>query len=205
MKTGVILFGNVILLFFASCAPSSLSPEKYKSWVESESHGLKVKKDVGDFTFTFQFKPLPYIALIESRDLNVKETFIQKRTNEMAGMQYFTLTITSKDRKEILASHAASESEYYDRLQYLVADAQNDISLIQGKDTLPCKLYHFERDYGISPNAKLLLGFESAKGDQEKENKVLLFDEKILGGGRIFMAINASDINKLPQLKLNGI
>jgi hypothetical protein len=194
----LMLFG---CLYLGGCRPSILEPLKYVSWVENEKNGLKAKKEIGDFVYTLQYKPLPYIALMEKRDPQVKTEYVQKRVKELRGMQYYTLTITSKDKKEVLASHIDSENEYYDRLQYLVDGAQDDISLIEAGDTLPCRLYHFERDYGITPNAKILLGFEEATGEKAKEDRTIYFNERILGSGRMFLAINASSISKLPQLK----
>jgi hypothetical protein len=193
----------IAVIVLHGCQPASLEPARYVKWVENEKNGLKSVKDFGDFKFSLQYKPLPYIVLKETHDPNTSAALVQKRSKELGSMQYYTLTISTRDKKELLKSHATSDQDYYDRLGYMVDEAQNDISLVEGNDTLPCRLYHFERDYGITPNAQILLGFdEPSKGNPDKE-RALIFDEKILGIGRIFLAVNSKAINNIPHLQLN--
>ena len=114
-------------------------------------------------------------------------------------MQYIDLKISALSAGEnLLSSELDSENEYFERLDYFVTYAQQDIRLIQGKDSLSPALYHFERNYGLAPYNTLLLGFELGEQGAHRD---LIIDDKVLGIGRVKFFFDDSDISNSPKLK----
>ena len=61
-------------------------------------------------------------------------------------------------------------------MRYLSMGIQNDISLINGKDTLPCSIFHFENNGGITPYIRFEIGFDLTKTQDQQESTVLIND-----------------------------
>ena len=76
---------------------------------------------------------------------------------------------------------------------------QKDISLLDGKDTVPCDLYHFERAYDVSPSATILLGFTASK--KTKNDKTLIIYDRTFNKGTVKFLFKASELNNKPKLK----
>ena len=93
-----------------------------------------------------------------------------------------------------------NNAEYFERLDYFVTYANQDIFMVQGQDTLLPKLYHFERNYGLAPKNTLLLGFD--QGEKEQDRTVYI-DDQILGVGRVKFLFKNTDIKSTPTLKIN--
>ncbi len=192
----------LLALPIGACNRDTLSPLQFVQWVDSEKNGLLVKKEIGDYEFSLQYRPEEYIVLMEEKNEQISREKINMRKKRLEGLEYYTLRIGSKRNTDVLKTGVGSEQGYYDRLGYFIADMENDISLIEGNDTLACSLYHFERNYGMTPRCTFLLGFEKSK---EKKNgssdRTLLFADRALGTGPVYLKIKQSDITNIPELK----
>jgi hypothetical protein len=177
------------LLTLCSCGKKELEPKAYIAWVENESNGLKISKKLGEYNFTLQYQPSDYF--------NAKHGISEEVKSEKDSMQYYTMRIFSEGKGDVLR-YGVSDQEYQDRIQYFSYEFSKDITLIDGKDTLPCILYHFERSYDMAPFNTLVLGFEDR---QSKQDKVFSFDDKVLGTGKINLIIQSEDIQRIPLLK----
>jgi hypothetical protein len=175
MRTFVTI-SFLLTSFFYGCIPEQLSPKEYMSWVKNDEHGLCVTKQVGNCNFTLQYKPCEYEALLHQKNESVSKPELDKAIASINNLQYFMLTIKNSDGKEIMEEGSSDQVEYGSKLNYMISDMQLDFSLIDGRDTLPCAFYHYERNFGISPENNILLGFEIPKS---KENKVN--DKTIIG------------------------
>jgi hypothetical protein len=173
----------------------------YVRWVEDEANGLLVKKEMDNCRLSLQYKPVEYVVLLEKRDPGLTRTAMEKRQKELEGMRYFTFSIRPKGTSEVLSEGIGSQNEYYERLDYFTSLAQNDFSIVQGVDTLPCLLYHFERNYGVSPENKIVLGFES-RPFKAGTGMALLYEDRVLGCGKQQFSITAESLDKIPQLDL---
>lgn len=180
--------------------PEFLSPREYVSWIEDKNNGLKVEKKIGEFTYMFQYKPTDYVVAMDLKMDSISKAIFQKKGDEYSGLQYFNFRISTESGGELLKKNVADERDYYGRIQYFSFDMQNDLKLIDGKDTLKCLLFHFERVFGLAPYATFLLGFPVS---QNRENKTLFYDDKIFGLGRIYLTVQSKNINKLPSLIVN--
>jgi hypothetical protein len=192
----VVIFLSSCIFF--GCARKDLSPLEYVKWVEAESHGLNLKKQIGEFEFGLQYKPHDYIALMEKKDENISSYDLNKRVAELGGLDYYTFRISSSKSKEILSAGISSENEYYQRLEYFMSPMQDDISMVIGKDTIPCTLFHFERTYGLTPYCNFVMGFPSVK--EENSDRKFIYNDRILGTGNVIININNSDLKNIPTL-----
>jgi hypothetical protein len=192
--------------------PLKLKVLDYMTWIENKQNGLKVEKKIGDFTYTALYKPYEYLALMELKKENVDKKELYKKMAEYDGLQYYTFRITAENQQqELLKVGISSDADYYSRIEYCSFKMQNDFKLMEGKDTLDCVLFHFERVYGLAPYATFVLGFPLRKNGQNNnttitksnDDKTILYADKIFGSGNIYMTITKEDLNNLPELITN--
>lgn len=200
-KLKAILFVSISILIL-SCEKKELGSMEFIQWIENEDNGLKVSKKIDDYDFTLQYKPLEYIFLLENKSLNPSKEAFSNRKSEMEGMQYYTLRINSEKNRELMNVGIQKEEDYYRKLEYFTSYMQGDISLIQDGDTLPCLLFHFERNYGLSPNNDFVLGFEQSE-EEKKGDRTLIFNDQVLGTGTVKLSISNNDILQVPKLRFN--
>lgn len=190
----IVAFAGLI----TGCKPNLLSPVDYKEWVENCDNGLNIQREIGDIKYELQYKPIPYIILLENQGKMPEVWRYSERVKELRGMEYYTLKISTKTNEDILRFKSHNESEYYSRLEYYADAAQNDISLIRGNDTTECALYHFERNYGLSPWSTIVLGFETK--EEKTGERTIFFHNQVQGTGTVKFALSQEDISELPAL-----
>lgn len=194
--------GTIILLLgLCSCGKEQLLPADYVAWVQDEDNGLRVGKTVDSYDFTLQYRPLEYIVAMENKgNAGIHHDSVQKRIKELEVLQYYTLKIASREGKEVIATGISSEAEYYARMEYFTSGIENDLVLVQGKDTLPCRLFHFERNYQLAPYNNIVVAFDSSS---VKADRTFIYDDQVLGIGPVQLTLKASAIENTPQLKVN--
>lgn len=201
MKNKIVFILLTIGCFLQSCSRSSLAPSELIKWVENKENGLVQRQDLNNYFFEAKYKPLDYVIAIEGRSDDLSKSDFDRLKGELNGLQYIDMDIGPLTNEgNILSSGLESEEEYFERLDYFVTYANQDIFIVQGRDTLMPKLYHFERNYGLAPKNTLLLGFEN--GEQEKDIN-LYIDDQVLGVGRVKFLFKNEDIKSTPTLKLN--
>lgn len=181
-------------------ANEKLVPAQYVRWVEDEQNGLKKEKTIDDIIFSAQYKPAQYVVCEEERKDSITGSEVQKKLGELGGMQYYDLKITLKSGQgELLKYNLSSAEQYQDRVNYFSFGMQKDIQLVDGNDTLPCLLYHYERVYDVAPYGTFILGF--APGKNPKANKTLLLFDKGFNKGIVKLYFEEKDIEYVPQLQ----
>lgn len=188
------------LFLFASCKIKMLLPHEYVTWLNDESNGVKVKKNIGDFEFSLLYKTPEYIILQQEKTDAIKSTTMESRKKELEGMQYYTFQVKTGDGKDILQTGNADENEYASRLEYFLSDAQDDMMLVENGDTIPCTLYHFERNYNLGPLSTIVLGFEKAKTFSSAD-KTFIYNDRILGTGPVQLTIQEKNIQQIPSIR----
>lgn len=199
-----------VFFVWTSCNTGNLEPVAYKNWVENPENGLNVSREAGEFQFTLQYKPLDYVALINQRPEQLNRQGFMKNKEEMKELQYYTLRIDSKTGDEMLRSNLSSADEYFYRVEYFSFHLKKDLYLIDGNDSLPCVLSHFERSYALSPNNNFILAFPLsekekvmlAKGKAYTGEKTLVYDDRYLQTGPVKFTIKKDALSALPQLKI---
>jgi hypothetical protein len=199
----------ILIVSFAACKPADKraeapvkvsSPETYVEWVESKDNGLTVDKTISEYTFEVQYNSSEYLALQNLKKENVTAEELRKEKEELEGLQYYTLRIKSGKNVDLLKAGIHREQEYHERIDYFSFRMQKDLTLVDGKDTLKCVLFHFVRNYGIKPYSDFMLAFEKGAGTGDK---TLIYEDEILGVGTIKIRIQAEDISRIPELVLN--
>ncbi len=195
-------FSEKITSFFTASIPKELGPAEYTSWCENSENGLVANKVIGEFEYTAFYKHANYIALKEySSPAGINADSLQKKINDLGDMEYFNFRIRSlTESTELLKVNLADEGEYFNRIEYFSFKMQDDFQLVEGTDTLKCQLYHFERVYGLSNSATVILGFEKRK---HKGSLSLYFNDKVFNNGNIILNISKNSINNTPKLNLN--
>lgn len=200
---------SVVLIMLACAVASScsrhageLSSEEYIAYVNDPKNGLIVSREAGDFLVELQYKPLDYELLMEMGEESGDTTGMELLKKEIGQMQYYVLRIGSKDKKsDMLATDVGSKDDYFNRIGYLSSGIQQNIRLIDGKDTLSCLLHHFERNYKLSSYSNIILAFD-ANEHNEANDKTLVLDDEVFGIGRLKLTIDKSAIQKIPALRL---
>ncbi len=188
----------------------NLIPIEYKKEIELPLNGLQVQKTVENFTFSAQYRPYEYIIGTELKKEVITKDELEKGIREINQLQYFTFKINADDAgMELLKVNLKSPGEYNYRVEYCSFQMQNDFQLVDGTDTLNCALYHFERIYGIAPYGTFMLGFPLSKKEEASrknkqsylmQDKTLIYDDKVFEMGRIYLKIEAKNLNRLPKL-----
>jgi hypothetical protein len=187
-------------LVLSSCS-SSLSPSEYVKWVTDEGNGLLKTKNIEEISIKAQYKPLSYIIANELRtnDINAKD--YKTREKELEGMQYYNLVLDITDARNILNYKVSDMGGQQARIQYLSFGMQQHIYLEEDGKELPCKLFHFERNYNITKERTFLLAFEQNKNTKTTD-KTLVINSPVLGTGPIKVKFLAKDIAQLPTMKM---
>ena len=203
----------VFLTIIMACNSSKLRPQEYVRWVENEDHGIRISKRISDIKYTLQYEPLPYVVAIDEKQQVLSKKLLEEGIKRKEGMQYYLFRIESKgSEKDILKIGLANNSKacYGDLVQYMSFDMQYDIQLIEGNDSLPCKLYQLERSYEITPYVYILLAFDdpnnnSSETEKTAFDKILIYKDKVFSSGTVRMQIKAKDIEKIPSIIVKEI
>jgi hypothetical protein len=180
---------------------SELTPTEYVSWMRNPVNGLWKSKTIEDLEFSAQYKPYEYIACLEEKKSEMKDSIVKRKLSELEGMDYLDLRITIKEGQgELLKHKLSSVAEYNNRINYFSFKMQKDISLVVGKDTIPCSLFHFERAYDVAPYSQFVLGFSQNK-KRELSDMTLVIQDQIFHKGIIKLSFSESDLLKIPKLK----
>ena len=183
---------------------SEVSVGEYVYWIESGENGLHPSKTIAGYTFDLQFKPSEYVVIREYLSEPANAAELLKQTDSISDMQYFTLRISKEGDQDLLSDDVDSKEEFSSRLVYFTGVMQQDISLIENGDTLPCCLFHFERTFSVDPRSTFLLGFPlSGSKNPDGNGKVFLYNDRELGTGPIMLSIEQKNIENIPSLKFN--
>jgi hypothetical protein len=173
--------------------------DTYIKWVENPDNGIFVTKQLNDFVFSLQYKPLPYVVMQdEKRMLTQKE--MQEKTTAFSDMQYYTFRIGTTAGSDVQRYKIDNEQQFYARLEYFSLNMQQDLQLIDNGDTLSCLLFHFERTYGIDPRSTFVLAFPKSKN--LASTKTFIYNDRVLGTGPILLSITSNDLQQIPELSL---
>ncbi len=178
-----------------------LKPEEYVKWVQNPENGFRKEKIIDDLVFNIQYKPYEYIVCMEEQKQELQDSLVNKKIKELDGMQYYDFKIILKEGLgELLKYKLTSKGEYDKRVKYFAFNMQNDIQLVEGTDTIPCTLFHFERAYDVTPSSVFLLGFGVTKNTL-KQDKTLIVYDRTFGKGLIKFTFNQKDLQRLPKIK----
>lgn len=187
--------------YVPSGAAKTMDVDDYVHWVQDMKNGFRKEKSIAGLMFSAQFKPYEYIVCLEEKKRELADSTVIKKVSELTDMQYYNLKISLRDAEgELLKYQLHSAQEYQERVNYFAFGMQHDIQLVEGTDTLPCILYHFERSFDASPVSTLLLGFAIRK-QADAQDKTLLVYDRTFNSGLIKFTFSKKDLKNLPKLK----
>jgi hypothetical protein len=194
------LFSLLMLLFMQGCGPGKLAPADYVRWVQNPGNGLVKEVITGVVGYEVQFRPAAFIIANEERAQTIAADKAAKRESELGSMYYFTCTLRSNDGTDVLQSNLIDQQQYYQRVNYLSLDAQQDFKLVQANDTIPCAMYQLENTYGATPHLRMLLAFSSKEISPKAGNLKLIYHDRIFTDRNLEFEFDEQKINNLPQL-----
>jgi hypothetical protein len=149
-----------------SCS-GSLSKDEYGQWITDYDNGLHVKTEQGDFRYDVQYVPAEWKNFQTA-------SYSESEPDSTDGLQYYMLTVGSTvEGMDLVDFGISSLEEKQRKLYYFSYLFQDDISLLDGDELLPCVLYHFEKDAAIRKTRTFMLGFErTAAGSEEVKLKI---------------------------------
>lgn len=202
IRTYTILFVLTLLLF--SCSRiSELGRRDYMQWMNDSEKKAMGDKELQGYRFELEYKPAEWLALNEQKNnKNLNKLEFQERLEGLKEMEHYTMKMFDNSNHGILGNAKNPDMAYYQRLEYFTSYAQNDLSLVAGSDTLACKFYHFERYYDLAPYSTIVMAFEKPSDMNLDGDRQLIYDDQVLGLGRVKMNLAADKINELPKLKL---
>ena len=146
---------------------------------KTSSPKLIQEKKIGDFIYTASFRPAELISKYE------EESGVASKSNpgELNQSLYFQLDIEHETfADELLKFNISGYQQYDKRIKYCSFNMIGDVSIITGKDTIPCGLHHFERSFNIGSKTTFLLAFPvSAKSISE--DVTLLYHDNLFENG----------------------
>ena len=180
-----------------------LSPTAYISWVKNSNNHLNKNKTIQDIRYGINYLPLDYMLCNELKKTRVSEKELEQLKQEYSGMEYFELKIEALGFNDELAKYQLqSQGQYQERIKYLAFDMQKDIFLkTDDNRQVPCKLYHFERTYGVTPHSTFLLGFSKEDIAISKERTIVI-DDKLFNKGLVKFNWTELALNNVPKLSV---
>jgi hypothetical protein len=202
MKKAVLLFISILCFLYSCNQKQILSIEDYVKWIDNEENVLHVKKTIGEFYVDVQYMTPDYCTAKEMGLENARnqDSFKVVRSQK-EDLQTILLTIGSPQNKDgdLLQFISASKQTTFNQLvQYFSFAIKDDISLVCDKDTLPCVLHVFERNYGLAPTISIVCSFEKSK---RITDKTFIFQDKALGIGIVKINFKESDFKNIPTIK----
>lgn len=174
---------------------SELNPSELVKYVQSAENGLKHQVKSSELIYTALYKPVDYVICMEEGSEEISKQTADTKRKELEEMQYIDLKIETPEG-EFLQN--GNPEDYSRKINYCSFNMQKDIKLIEGSDTLPCGMFHFERTNDIVPYATFLLGFPVKNRDKDK---ILVINDKLFDKGMIRLIFKSTDIKKTPALK----
>lgn len=186
-----------LLVLFSRCN-KSVTPGELAVWVKAPENGMVQEKSLGNFTYTVMYKPASYVALQSlAGEQGVNKARYEEELKAVGSMLYFTFQVAHADAQDAFMADVENEQEYGARVSYFMNDAQQDFMLVNGTDTLPCTLYHYERDYGISNKESISLGFDP--GNKPVKNLQFIYNDQQLGTGPVKVTYTEAQLHAIPN------
>ncbi len=200
----------IAILFVAySCGKHGVPSYAISSQAEAKAF-LGEEKDKGfyetklkDVNFKLSYIPAEAMALRELGDLSqASQASFDTLVKSYEGVLFFDMAISIDHFNEEMIHYGIvtnDEASFENRVAYYAFGMQKDINLISGKDTIPCTVYHYERNYGVSPQNHFMLGFRAS----HVKELVLVYDNQLLATGPVKFALKEQDLTYHPKITIN--
>ena len=195
----------LLIVGLAACRPQHrpaevLERDEYVQAYAKQQVGTSSKK-IGAVGYSLMYMPTDYMVLKENRGRDLTAPVLKSLRRDYEDQEYYILEMSIDGfHDELMKYKVQSPEEYAARVDYYAFKFQQDIVMVQGEDSIPCSVYHFERNYGLSPKARFILGFYKPA---PAKDRTIVCHERYLGTGPVKFTLAAADMAELPTLKLN--
>lgn len=200
MKLYVAIIVLSSLLLMAGTTPENCY-RNFQDWYRVNSDSLITNVQQGEYTFSLRYMPKELNVIREIKDQEEVTKNELKILNDRYD-QYleFAFKITSTNSDNILMNISKDETDYNDKLFYLLESIGEDFFLINGNKELKSLRCSFENSYGASPFITMHLVFSKEETDSSKENKLIFIDQLFTGE---MIEFELKDITELeiPKIK----
>lgn len=194
-----IMFCIVIIAFIRK---SGVSPTYYYSWNNSKQSTVSKWINSSAFLFNANYRPKEFMALSELNGEQLTNSTFNKALKNYECCEHILLKIFSKDTvSEALSYKMTDKAEYYERIRFLNSEFGSKTILIDGKDTLPCTFYLYERTYKLQPFISVNLIYEKKHKTRNKQMK-LLIEPTLFNAQAVEITFNKDELSQIPQLKI---
>lgn len=170
-------------------------PNDLVDFVVNKDHEYLKSKQIDEIKFSLLRKPKDYIIALKQMKSNETVNL------ENDDLQYFDLRIEIDHfNMEFMKYNLPNAHDYDNRVSYYAFEFQKKIFLIDGKDTLPCVLYHFERTYDITPFGHFTLAFPASKNKDLVCAQTVFFPDEIFHKGIIKFTYLPENLIRVPKL-----
>jgi hypothetical protein len=188
-----------LTLTLGSCE-NRMNGEQYMAFVKQEESGCLKQVAAGSFLYSIQYKPSEYI--LYSEGLQVGDSLYDQRKKDLKGTIWLNVAFKlAHGTTTPLKYNVSSYDEYNQRLNYYLGEAAKDVRLVYGARELAPISYHFETNYGLTPQETMVLGF--ALPDNEplptKDFQLALVD-KVFNNGIIKATFLSETLQALPAV-----
>lgn len=192
-----------LVLSFSSCS-NELSKNEYLKYLQDPENGLVKIVEINNIQIKCEYKPSDYVVLNQlSKQLETEKTITNTKDllSEADDFITFYIKLSSTKENDFLKTDLLNKDQYYKRLNYYNSEIENDLILVQGKDTLQSNYTYLERNFGIGNESTLIVGFVKNK-EKASENFSLILNEQALNLGQIKFDFLSEKINKVPKVKI---
>lgn len=186
-------------------AQMELDPVQYVNWInDQEINSLTKKKEIGEVNFQMKYLPAEFMISNELRKKDVTQQELDSLLPDYEGMEYFELRISIDDFNDETAKYGVYDmTEYQQRIVYMSFAMQDDLSVaINGDKEVPCKLFHFERTYGVAPYATFLFGFSKQDMGEGVEERTVILNDNLFNKGLVKFHWHTAEIKNVPKIQV---
>ena len=177
-----------------------LPVSEFMAWVAAEENDLAKTKELSEIQYKMCYLPQQTMAYMELKGEDYTEEQFKEACGHYSEMSYFNFRIQlTGGTGELLKYKLSSAGEYNERINYMAFKMQDDIFLVQGKDTLHPGLFHFERIYEVAPYATVMLAFDDKKFNKENEFTIV-YEDRLFHKGYIKYNYKPKQLIDLPNL-----
>jgi hypothetical protein len=202
----------IIAILFVVCSCGKHGPTTYEissqaeagAFLDNENETNIYETKLKEVNFKLSYMSSEAMAIRELGDLSkATQASFDTLVKSYDSLMFFDLEISIDHFNEEMIHYGPvlrDEASFENRVAYYSFGMQKDICLtIAGKDTVPCTVYHYERNYGVSPQNHFMLGFRASR----VKDAVLVYHNQLLATGPVKFALKEQDLLYHPKIKIN--
>lgn len=170
---------------------------EYKRRTKKDIQRFIISRQIGDINYSVAYVPAIKMLIDNNSDIDTSSLDETARQYNQS-QQYIVRFNLVQGSGDIIKYKLSNQMEYQNRINFLANEFGSNIYLVQGKDTMRTKLYHFERIYGLNNYCSIMVQFRKII-DNETET-VMIIEDGIFNGTIVKLRIPIDKIKKLGYL-----